>query len=40
MLTETGLAELDGIPKERIETLKLDRDWTSAALERAKEGTR
>ncbi len=39
-LIETGLAELDGILKERIEALKLDRDRAGAALERAKEGAR
>ncbi len=40
MLIETGLAELDGILKERIEALKLNRDRASAALERTKEGAR
>jgi site-specific DNA recombinase len=40
MLIETGVAELDGILKERIEALKLNRDRASAALERAREGAR
>lgn len=39
-LIETGLAGLDSILKERIEALKLDRERTSAALDRAKEGAR
>lgn len=39
-LVERGLAELDDILRERIGTLRLDRDRASAALERAKEGAR
>lgn len=39
-LVETGFAELDDILKQRIETLKQDRDQASDSLERAKEGAR
>jgi site-specific DNA recombinase len=36
-LVEDGLTDLDEVLKDRLNTLKADRDWAQAALERAKE---